>query len=236
LSAAERFAFRELVRRRALREPVSLIVGRKEFWSIPFKVIQGVLIPRPDTEVLVQGVLDEIAQTPSPFILEIGVGSGAPSLAVASERKDAFIAASDISTAALMLAKENRDALCAWSVQLMGADLFAPFREGPIFDCIFSNPPYVRDDVIAGLEPEIEYEPLTALSGGADGMGIIRNLVPHARLRLKPGGSLLIEIGENQRDQVTRLFEMNGFIDIAVVRDYAGKPRVVKGRVPKCDT
>jgi release factor glutamine methyltransferase len=234
LSPGERLRYKELVRRRALREPVSLIIGKKEFWSLPFRTASGVLIPRPDTEILVQAVLDEIKETEAPVILEIGTGSGAIPVAIASERKDAVIFSCDTARLALETARSNSDSIgVSESVMLFGSDLLSAIKPGTAFDVICSNPPYIPDDLLETLDPEINYEPRSALSGGPDGLDVIRRIVPEAKAFLKREGRLLLEIGSDQEVVVRELLESNRYEDIACIPDLAGKPRVVKGRVTK---
>jgi release factor glutamine methyltransferase len=230
LAPTERARYREMVRRRALREPVSLIIGRKEFWSIPFRVVPGVLIPRPDTEILVEAVLNEVRDNPCPRILEIGTGSGAIAVAVAHEHPDADVFATDVDLTALEAAEFNIQKTGA-PVILMGADLFAPIRPGVRFDVICSNPPYIPNQVIPTLEPEIDFEPLLALQGGADGLDVIRKLVPQAVGFLKESGALLLEIDSGQETAVHQIFAASGFTKIKSIPDLSGKPRVVKGRL-----
>lgn len=229
LAPGERARYREMVRRRGLREPVSLIVGRKEFWSIPFRVISGVLIPRPDTEILVEAVLDEIRSNPSPEILEIGTGSGAVAVAVAHERPEALVFATDLDQTALEAAAFNVRKVGA-PVILLRADLLAPIRPGVRFDVIFSNPPYIPDPVIPTLEPEINFEPLRALQGGEDGLDVIRKLVPQAREFLKETGALILEMDSGQEMAVHDIFASAGFTHVKTIPDLSGKPRVVKGK------
>jgi release factor glutamine methyltransferase len=230
LAPTERARYRELVRRRALREPVSLIIGRKEFWSIPFRVVRGVLIPRPDTELLVEAVLEEIRDNVCPSILELGTGSGAVAVALSHERPDALVLATDIDVAALEIAAFNVRKVGV-SVILLGGDLLEPIRPGARFDLICSNPPYIPNQVIPTLEPEINFEPLTALQGGVDGLDVIRRLVPQAAKFLKKTGVLLLEMDSDQEADVHDIFMSSGFTEIKSISDLSGKPRVVKGKL-----
>ncbi|AFM26593.1 peptide chain release factor N(5)-glutamine methyltransferase [Desulfomonile tiedjei] len=233
LSPSERMNYRELVRRRAMREPVSLIIGKKEFWSRTFKAVSGVLIPRPDTEILVEATLRALATIESPRLLEIGTGSGAISIVVALENPAARIVATDIDPLALDTAQENA-ALhgVASAITFVLGDLYAPFKEGERFHLICSNPPYIPTEVIATLEPEIDYEPLLALDGGPDGLNVIRRIADGAPDFLLPGGSLLMEIGPDQEMQARTILEQtSSFVDIRITQDLAGRPRVVTGRL-----
>ncbi len=230
LTANERLCYRDLVRRRAAREPVSLIIGKKEFWSLSLKVDHGILIPRPDTEILVSAVLSEIAELKSPMILEIGTGSGAISVAVGCERTDAFIVATDISRRSLEIAGMNINTYgLGNSIDLLKSDLLSAIRKRPFFDVICSNPPYIVDHIIDTLDPEINYEPRSALSGGSDGLYFIRDIVKQAPFYLKKGGGLILEIGDDQADAVWGLMSEGGFSRIEVKKDLSGKPRVIKG-------
>lgn len=226
----ERSKYRSLVARRAAREPVAFITGQKEFWSIPLRVVAGVLIPRPETEILVEVVLQEIKLKKSPSILEIGTGSGAVTIAIMKERPDAWIVATDVNRLALETASLNsRSAQVALS--LVASELFAAFQVGPAFDIVCSNPPYIPTDVIPTLTPEIcKYEPCSALDGGQDGLDVVRRIAGEARQFLKEDGALIMEIGEGQQDEVKRLLTDAEFQEIKFVRDLAGIPRVVKAK------
>ncbi|HMK35996.1 MAG TPA: peptide chain release factor N(5)-glutamine methyltransferase [Desulfomonilaceae bacterium] len=228
LLPSERARYREMVRRRASREPVSLIVGKKEFWSIPFRAVPGVLIPRPDTETLVMAVLDVICGNPHPEILEIGTGSGAVATAIARECPGASVIATDINLTALEAAQFNAHRAGA-AVLFLAADLLDPIRSGTRFDVICSNPPYIPDHVIPTLEPEIRFEPLAALRGGMDGLDIIRNLVPQAKEYLKSTGVLLVEMDSEQDAAVKAIFSAVGLTEVTTIPDLSGKPRVTKG-------
>ncbi|MBI5571056.1 MAG: peptide chain release factor N(5)-glutamine methyltransferase [Desulfomonile tiedjei] len=229
----ERSQFRDVVRRRAGREPVALITGKKEFWSIQLRTVPGILIPRPDTEILVEAVVEEIRDNPTPTIMEIGTGSGAIAVAVARENPRATVVATDVNPLAVSTARLNADdAGVGERVRFVACDLFEAIRPAAAFDVICSNPPYIPRDEIPSLEPEItQFEPIRALDGGPDGLDVIRALAAQAPLRLKPGGALVLEIGETQEIAVRELFSsLAGLQEIRTLRDLAGKPRVVKGR------
>jgi release factor glutamine methyltransferase len=233
LVPGERSRYREFVRRRANREPVALITGVKEFWSIPFKVQFGVLIPRPDTERLVEVVLDEVRSKTDARILEIGAGSGAVAVAILREHPDARVIATDIDPMALETAGFNASASEVRSrLDLVASNLLEAFRERVFFDVICSNPPYIPSDQIETLEPEIRcYEPIRALDGGPDGLGVIRRLVATAPAYLKAGGALVLEVGDRQSDAVREIFSQHGgLVDVRTFSDLAGKSRVVRGR------
>lgn len=225
--------YKTLIQRRLRREPVAYITGRREFWSMTLEVSPAVLIPRPETECLVERALQRLpacADTGPQRVLELGTGSGAVILAVASERPGHGFVASDRSLAALSLAARNarrhglRD-----TVHFVCGDWFAPFNAASLqFDVILANPPYIPSAEIRRLEPEIHrYEPLTALDGGPDGLKSIRTLVEAAPVFLKPGGHLLIEIGDRQGEAAARIARNTGaYGEIDVDVDYSGRPRV----------
>ncbi len=233
LEPDELAGFKALVRRRIQREPVAYIIGEREFWSMQLKVTPDVLIPRPETELLVEKALEILSETPASSprkILEMGTGSGAIVLALAAERPDCLFFASDRSPRALAVAQENaRRHQPDMKIRFFGGDWFDPLRKGGIFfDLIISNPPYIRRDEIAGLQPEVaRYEPLTALDGGPDGLDDLRHIIRAAPEWLVPGGMLLLETGSDQRQDVIRIGEDTGAYDsIRVIRDYAGLDRV----------
>jgi release factor glutamine methyltransferase len=230
LLPSERMRFRELVRRRALREPVSLIIGKKEFWSLTLKVKRGVLIPRPDTETLVQTTLDIVSSLDKPKILEIGTGSGAVAIAIAHERPDAHVYANDLNPVALDLARENALNTKA-NVLIFGCDMFSALKDGTKFDVICSNPPYIPDDVIETLDPEIDYEPMEALKGGPEGLDVITKIVAEAPAFLNRHGRIALEIDFDQAEKVSQLLKTAGLEVDRISRDLSGKPRVVIGRI-----
>jgi len=226
--------FRELLRRRAKREPIAYITGRKEFWSLDFAVTPDVLIPRPETELLVELVLQRATMTSreSPLkILDIGTGSGAIAVSLAKELPQAEIWAVDVSAAALNIAGINsRQYGVASRIQFLQGDVFGPVSGlGLIFDVIVSNPPYVRSRELADLAPEIRHwEPTTALDGGPDGLDTCRKIIDRADKYLAPKGYLLLEIGDDIREAVAELFARAGIYQTtSIYQDYAGKNRVI---------
>ena len=228
LNAAELTDFRERVGRRARREPLHYILGRAEFWSLPFRVGPAVLVPRPDTEVLVEEALARA--TPAARILDVGTGSGAIAVALAHELPAARVAAVDISAAALALAAENaRINGVAERVAFAPGDLHAlPAGE---FDLVVANPPYIAAADLAGLMPEVrDFEPQLALHGGSDGLDAYRSLARQASKLLVPGGWLLVEVGAGQAAAVQELLAAAGLGEIFCRDDYAGIPRVVGAR------
>lgn len=228
LAPAELAAFRERVGRRARREPLQHILGRTEFWSLPFLVTPAVLIPRADTEVLVEEALKRAAGPCS--ILDVGTGSGAIAVALAHELPAATVTAVDISAEALAVAAENARANgIEGRVGFHQADLGA-LPGGP-YDLIVANPPYIPAEGLAELMPEVrDFEPHLALSGGVDGLDCYRRLLPSAAGCLKAGGWLLLEVGFGQAPQVLDLLRETGFDERFAARDLSGIERVVGGR------
>ncbi|MCX5861623.1 MAG: peptide chain release factor N(5)-glutamine methyltransferase [Deltaproteobacteria bacterium] len=230
----ERDRYRDLVRRRAEREPVALITGTKEFWSLPFRVAPGVLIPRPDTEILVDVVLEEIKGIASPRVMEVGTGSGAVAVSILHENPKATVLATDVDTLSLQIAWLNaKEAHVNGSLDCAASDLFSAIRPGRGFDVICSNPPYIPTENIPALEREIrDFEPQRALDGGPDGLDVIRRLSVHARDYLKDSGAIILEVGDGQADSVADILsDLGGFSAIYKFLDLAGKLRVVKGKV-----
>ncbi len=228
LDTAELAAFHARVRRRALREPVQYILGETEFWSLPFTVSPAVLVPRADTEVLVEEALARIEG--SSRILDVGTGSGAIAIALAHEKPEVCVTALDCSESALEVARSNaqRNGV-AERVTCLAGDL-ATLPPGP-FEMVVSNPPYIPSRDWAELMPEVrDYEPRLALDGGDDGLQAYRQLTAQAGQVLTPGGWLLVEVGIDQAADVRALFETVGLSEVSQRDDYAGIPRVVVGR------
>jgi release factor glutamine methyltransferase len=228
LDAAELSAFREKVRRRAQREPVQYILGEAEFWSLTFKVGPAVLVPRADTEVLVEEALTRIEGVAR--VLDVGTGSGAIAVALAHEKPEILVTALDCSQEALDVARRNAQGNgVAERVSFLTGDL-AKLTCGP-FDVLVSNPPYIPTGDLAKMMPEVrDYEPRQALDGGVDGLEAYRHLAIQAPQVLVPGGWLLVEVGVNQAGDVSALFKAAGLIEIGQRNDYAGIPRVVMAR------
>jgi release factor glutamine methyltransferase len=220
LAPAQARAFSELVRRRVRREPVAYILGTAHFRALELRVDHRVLIPRPETELLVELAGD------GQRILDVGTGSGAIALAIAHERAGVRVTGIDSSPDAIDVARANAERL-GLEVELMIADLIV----GGPYDLIVSNPPYVREAEWPGLAPEITlYEPQEALLGGPDGLDIVRPLVSEAAGTLVRGGMLAVEVGQGQSRAVEAMFEKAGLRGVETKRDLAGIPRVVTGR------
>ena len=237
LEPKELGVFREFIKRRLQKEPVAYIVGEKGFWSLDLKVTRDVLIPRPETERLVEAALSIIPTDPSPRplrILDLGTGSGALVLALASERKGHRFYGVDHSHHALSVAQSNarRHGLEGAITFLQGNWFEAVEDRRGYFDLIVSNPPYVSNTEFERLPLEIsQYEPRGALDGGPDGLDAIRLIIEKSRAYLTPGGWLLVEIGSNQWASVERLImASHGYTDACVIKDYNGLDRVVRAR------
>ncbi len=240
LEVEELGLFKGFIRRRIQREPVAYIVGKKEFWSMDLKVTPDVLIPRPETETLVEAALKIIRTKPrqaSMKMLDLGTGSGAIVLAMASERPDQSFYAVDRSEKALAIARYNAQTHELDEViTFLQGNWFDPVRDRKrYFDVIVSNPPYIASHEFEDLPPEItQYEPREALEGGPDGLDEIRLIIKHASDHLVPGGWLLFEIGHDQWVAVDGLISAaKTYSDWAVIKDYSGHDRVVKAKTTR---
>jgi len=220
-------AYRELIVRRAGGAPVAYLTGVREFWSLPLKVTPAVLVPRPETELLVEQAL-ELLVGGSAAVLDLGTGSGAIALAVASERRDARVVGVDISEAAIRVARDNAEALGLAHIEWRVGSWFAAVAEER-FDVILSNPPYIRarDAALASLQAE----PAMALIGGPTGLEQLSSIIAAAASHLNPGGWLLTEHGADQAGAVAALFERQHFQDIRSLEDYSGRPRLTRGQL-----
>lgn len=237
LHAEELNRFKALIRRRTLREPVAYILGEKEFWSLTFKVTPEVLIPRPETESLVEAALGLYSHGRDIHVLELGTGSGIITVALAHERAGWRFLATDISPTAIDIARMNaRRHVDEDRIAFMVGNWFDAIDPNASFDLILSNPPYIVSDVIATLEPDIHrYEPAVALDGGADGLAGIALIINTACRHLKPGGNLIVEMGYDQGALVTALGKASGGYDqIAIEKDYSGHDRLVRLRRSTC--
>lgn len=221
--------FQKFIARRATREPFAYMVGHREFYALNLIVNAAVLIPRPETETVVETALALIAQAPEARILDLGTGSGCIALALAANALRAKIVATDISLAALEIARANAMRLgLSDRLDFIAGDLFEAVKDAR-FDLVVSNPPYVEDG--AALAPEIrDFEPPIALYAGADGRGFYRRIAASIRAHLEPGGALIVEVGATQAEAVAGLLGAAGAIEIGIIRDLAGAPRVVQAR------
>lgn len=232
LGPAERSGFRELVRRRSeLRVPVSQLVGRREFWSLSLAVTKDVLTPRPETETLIEVALELAPERDAELqILDVGTGSGAVALALASERPKARVTATDISPAALAVARGNAERLeLAGRVRFVAGSLFEPVA-AERFDLVVSNPPYLSDAPGAAYAPELAHEPREALFAQEQGLALLRALAQGVRERLLPGGAAAFEVSPEQGDRVAGWCREAGLLDVAQRRDLGRRVRVVCGR------
>jgi len=237
LQPVELANFKKLIQRRLKREPVAYIIGEREFWSLRFKVTPDVLIPRPETELLVHEalrVLSPSEQTGRSFrILEIGTGSGAISVALAKELPSSSLVATDLSKRALSIAEENaRQNGVREQIHFLPGDLFEPLRKGWRFELILSNPPYIPQDHFPSLMPEVrDFEPRLSLNGGKDGLTFFRRALPKVGEFLPPGGWFLAEIGAGQAQEILGIAEKNLELEsFGFVTDLAGIERVFKAR------
>lgn len=246
LKPAQQAAYEAAIARRLKSEPIQYIIGEQEFYGLTLRVTPAVLIPRPETEHLIEAVLADLKSVAPARILDIGTGSGAIAIALAHHLPNAHVTATDISPAAVAIAKENatRHNL-ADRIQFLQSDLLDSLSEEPYsedaaatretrrerYDVIVSNPPYVPESDRATLHPQVrDYEPASALFAGDDGLDIYRRLIPQACTALRPGGLLAMEIGFTQRDSLAALLE--AWRDVRFLDDYAGIARVVLATRP----
>lgn len=230
--SAERF-FMLAKRRRDQGEPVAYLSGTREFWSLPLAVTPDVLIPRPETETLVEAALARLPRGGQANVLDLGTGSGAIALALAHERPEAEVWAVEASAAALRVARANAQRLGLGRVRFVQSDWYADLpADAPAFDAIVANPPYVARGDAHLAEGDVRHEPHAALVAGADGLDALRTIVAGAASRLRPAGWLLVEHGHDQAHAVRALFAAAGFEALQSLRDLAGIPRVALGRRP----
>lgn len=232
LQQGELTGFKALIKRRIHKEPVAYITGEKGFFDSDFEVAEGVLIPRPDTETLVEEsikIIDAGKDSSSLMVLELGTGSGAIISSLAKECPDHYYFASDISWVALEIAKKNALRIVGDKICFFSSSWFAAIKEKPVFDVIISNPPYIPTIDIQKLQPEIrDFEPMLALDGGLDGFDNYRSIIKSAHCHLKPGGMLLLEMGFDQKEGMTDISTgYSQYESIDFVKDLAGHDRVV---------
>lgn len=223
--------FLDLIARRQTGEPIAYLTGTREFWSREFLITPDVLIPRPETELLVELALDRIPQDQACVVADLGAGSGAIAVTVALERPKARVWASDISGAALAVAKANAERQGARNVEFVLSDWLDGLPPLP-YDLIVSNPPYIAEHDPHLAEGDLRFEPTGALASGPDGLDAIRRIAADARGRLKPGGALLLEHGYDQAEAVQALLCGLGYRDVASHRDLLGHGRVTLGLLP----
>ena len=223
--------FEALLNRRLVGEPMAYIMGSREFYGLDLLVTPDTLIPRPDTETLVEAALAKVLDNPNQSILDLGTGTGAIALAVAKHRPKVNVVAVDASAAALEVAKKNAASLAITNVRLMLSDWFDALA-GERFDLIVSNPPYIEQNDVHLTQGDVRFEPISALASGADGLDDIRHIVEHSLIHLKPQGWLLIEHGYNQADLVADLMAEAGLVSIETIKDFGGNNRVTMAKNP----
>ncbi len=230
LTSKQQAAFEALVQRRLKGEPIAYILGSREFYGLPLKTTPATLIPRPDTETLVEAALAKIPQNASLNILDLGTGTGAVALVIASERPQTKVTAVDASPEALKVATENAQSLNLCNVRLIESNWFSALVSEK-FDVIVSNPPYIAQDDEHLKQGDLRFEPLSALASGADGLDDIRKIIQDAPDFLNPNGWLMLEHGYDQGDAVAALLNARGFRQIDHVKDIAGTLRVTFGAI-----
>ncbi len=221
-----------LLARRLAGEPIAHILGEREFWSLSLRVTPDTLIPRPETELLVERALEHLAALPAPLIADLGTGSGAIALALASERPDAHLHASDRSEAALAVARENAERLGLRNLRFLPGDWCRALPEEARYHLIVSNPPYIENGDPHLRQGDLPHEPLDALASGADGLEAIRAIAAQAPGHLHPGAWLLLEHGRDQGVAVREILLRHGFTAVATLTDLAGLPRLTEGQRP----
>ncbi len=233
LPAAARARLDALLARRQAGEPVAYLVGRREFWSLSLRVTPAVLVPRPETEVLVEAALARLPADRDLAAADLGTGSGCVALALAVERPRARIVATDVETAALAVARDNARRLGIRNVAFRAGHWHRAVA-GERFHAVVSNPPYVPDGDPRLAGDGLRHEPRRALAAGPEGLDALEEIAAGAPARLHPGGWLLVEHGWDQEDRVQELFRQAGFTAIETLRDLAGRPRVTAGRRAAC--
>ena len=230
LGKAAQERFRRLLERRLRGVPIAYLTGRCEFWSLPLEVNPATLIPRPETELLVEQALERIPEAETRDIADLGTGSGAVALAVARERPRCRMVATDRSEEALATARRNAAILGIEGIYFRYGDWYEALR-GERFDLILSNPPYVAQDDPHLRQGDLRFEPRSALAAGPDGLDAIRTLISGAAAHLNPGGWLLLEHGFDQGEAVARLLRRSGYHELSRHDDLAGRHRVSAARL-----
>jgi len=235
LTPEQEAAFFAFAKRRRDGEPVAYLTGVREFWGLPLRVTPAVLIPRPETESLVEFALLRLPVDRESRVLDLGTGSGAIALALAHERPRVRLLATDTSTKALAVAEDNARRHDIANVEFARSDWYTGLPDAwrdVGFDLIASNPPYVAMNDPHLRDGDVRFEPAAALASGVDGLAAIRQIVAGARAHLAPGGTLAVEHGYDQSERVRALFGAAGFVEIVTAKDLAGIPRVAAGRRP----
>jgi release factor glutamine methyltransferase len=231
LALDELARYRELIKRRRAHEPVAYVLGVREFYGRAFRVDERVLVPRPDTETLVEVALERTrAVSMSMRALDLCTGSGCVAITLARERPTSCVFACDLSPDAIAVASENAMRLGAYNVALCTGDLYDAIEPAHRFDVVTANPPYIASGEVPSLAADVrDFEPRFALDGGVDGLAVVRRIVAGAPARLVAGGVLAVEVGAGQAASVAALFEAAGFACVQAKRDYARIERVVSG-------
>lgn len=232
LTREEKTRFLELLRRRASREPFQYITGKQEFYGLDFVVTRDVLIPRPETELVVENAIEILRDEENPSFCEVGAGSGCISISILHEVKTATATGLDVSEKALEIARLNAENnRVSNRLKLEISNVFFAL-ETEIFDLIVSNPPYISSEDIENLQAEVrDFEPLTALTDGANGLSIIEKIIAASPQFLKSGGFLLMEIGYDQSGEVRKMFSTETWHSLEILPDLQGIPRMVKARL-----
>ncbi|HVP60164.1 MAG TPA: peptide chain release factor N(5)-glutamine methyltransferase [Myxococcaceae bacterium] len=234
LEAGELAACRALIARRVAGEPTSYLTGTREFYGRPFSVDPRVLVPRPETELLVEAVLQAVPKDGGVRLLDLCTGTGCVGITLALERPGARVVATEISSEAAEVARANATALGVTDrFEVRVGDLFAPAESEPPFDAIAANPPYVPRGEIPTLSAEVRREPMLALDGGPEGLDVVRRIVAAAPGWLVPGGLLALEIGDGQGPAVRSLLEAAGYGSVRIERDLARQDRLALGTQPR---
>ena len=221
--------FQALLTRRLIGEPIAYILGHREFYGLDLVVTPDTLIPRADTETLVEAALAKIPETLSSSILDLGTGTGAIALAIAKNRPQANVVAVDASEAALEIAQTNAQFLNILNVEFVSGSWFDELA-GERFDVIVSNPPYIAQHDAHLSQGDLRFEPVSALASGADGLDDIRHIIANCLIHLKPQGWLMLEHGYDQAEQVADLMAETGLVDITTLQDLGGNHRVTIGK------
>lgn len=216
--------FLKLIEKRKAQYPLAYLTGIREFWSMDLRVNCNTLIPRPETECMIDAALDRVSETGKVSILDLGTGSGAIALAIAKERPDSQVIAVDCSSEALKVAEINAKNNSVGNITFIQSDWFDSLS-GMVFDLILSNPPYVESNYSGFSDDAIRYEPRLALDGGKDGLDLIRTIIPAARRFMKRNACIFIEHGHSQGARVENLFQKNGYGNIRCCKDYAKHDR-----------
>jgi release factor glutamine methyltransferase len=231
LAQGELDKLRALVKRRRAREPMAYLLGQREFYGRPFLVDARVLVPRPDTETLVEVALARTARCSMCMrALDLCTGSGCVAITLARQRPTSFVWGADLSEGAVAVARDNALRLGAYNTSFFVSDLYAALDPALRFDLVTANPPYIPTSEVAALDPDIkDFEPRIAIDGGPDGLAVVRRIVEGAPRVLDHEGVLAVEVHAGQAKDVVALFESAGFRDVEVARDFARIERVVSG-------